>query len=78
MKSKVVELSISVNHSAFVVAGGYVLTMGDNKEAQLGLGHTKDATGEPSLVNKITDKFATVKISLLMIFNMKLLLFGRG
>lgn len=51
---------MSSNHSAFVIVGGYVLTMGDNKEGQLGLGHTKDAANEPSIVKKITDKFVTV------------------
>lgn len=50
-----------MNHSAFLVVGGYVLTMGDNKEAALGLGHKKDAASEPSVVKKIADKFATVK-----------------
>lgn len=38
------------------------MTMGDNKEAQLGLGHTKNADIEPSLVKKISDKFVTVII----------------
>lgn len=61
MKKKVVDLSVSVNHSAFIVASGYLLTMGDNKEAQLGLGHTKNATKEPSLVRKILDKFVMVR-----------------
>lgn len=60
MKKKVVDLSVSTNHSSFVIAGGYVLTMGDNKEGQLGLGHTKDAVSEPSVVKKIADKFVTV------------------
>jgi alpha-tubulin suppressor-like RCC1 family protein len=60
LKKKVLDLSISTNHSAFVIAGGYVLTMGDNKEGQLGLGHTKDAVNEPSVVKKITDKFVMV------------------
>lgn len=60
LKKKVVDLSVSSNHSAFVIVGGYVLTMGDNKEGQLGLGHTKDAANEPSIVKKITDKFVTV------------------
>lgn len=62
MKKKVIELSVSLNHSAFVVAGGYVLTMGDNKDGQLGLGHTKHAISEPSIVRKIGDKFVTVKM----------------
>lgn len=61
MKKKVVDLSVSQNHSAFIVSGGYVLTMGDNKEGQLGLGHTNDAPTEPSVVKKITDKFVTVR-----------------
>lgn len=61
MKKKVVDLSVSLNHSAFTVAGGYVLTIGDNKEAQLGLGHTKNAVGEPSVVKKISDKFINVR-----------------
>jgi alpha-tubulin suppressor-like RCC1 family protein len=60
LKKKVVDLSVSQSHSAFTVAGGYVLTMGDNKEGQLGLGHTKDTVGEPSIVKKIADKFVTV------------------
>lgn len=60
LKKKVLDLSISTNHAAFVIAGGYVLTMGDNKEGQLGLGHTKDAVNEPSVVKKITDKFVLV------------------
>lgn len=51
---------MSLNHSAFLIAGGYVVTMGDNKEAQLGLGHTKDAASEPTVVKKVTDKFVTV------------------
>lgn len=51
-----------MNHSAFVVAGGYVMTIGDNKEGQLGLGHTKDASVQPSIVKKISDKFVTVNI----------------
>jgi Regulator of chromosome condensation (RCC1) repeat len=53
-------LSISINHSAFVVVGGYLLTMGDNKEGQLGLGHTKDAIHEPTIVKKLMNKFVTV------------------
>lgn len=61
LKKKVIDLSVSMNHSAFLVAGGYILTMGDNKEAQLGLGHKKDSASEPSVVKKITDKFVTVK-----------------
>lgn len=61
MKKKVIDLSVSSNHSAFLVIGGYVLTMGDNKEAQLGLGHKKDAANEPSVVKKITEKFVTVE-----------------
>lgn len=62
MKKKVVDLSVSTDHSAFIVAGGFLLTMGDNREAQLGIGHTKSAIREPSLVKKIADKFVTVKM----------------
>lgn len=62
LKKKVIDLSVSVNHSAFVVAGGYVMTIGDNKEGQLGLGHTKDSSVQPSIVKKISDKFVTVNI----------------
>lgn len=39
-----------------------MVTMGDNKEAQLGLGHTKDSISEPCFVKKISDKYVTVKI----------------
>lgn len=59
LKKKVVDLSVSLNHAAFLIAGGYVVTMGDNKEAQLGLGHTKDATSQPTVVKKVADKFVT-------------------
>lgn len=55
-----IDLSVSSNHSAFVVAGGYVVTIGDNQEAQLGLGHNKDSFASPQVVKKITDKFVTV------------------
>ena len=61
LKKKVVDLDVAQNHSAFITAGGYLLTMGDNKEGQLGLGHTKDAISEPSVVKKIADKFVTVR-----------------
>lgn len=61
LKKKVVELSVSANHSAFVVAGGYLFTMGDNKEGQLGLGHTRNDNIEPTFVKKISDKFVTVR-----------------
>ena len=60
MKKKVVSFDVSANHAAFLLVGGYVMTMGDNKEGQLGLGHTKDAPFEPSLVKGIKDKFVTV------------------
>lgn len=60
LKRKVIDVSVSVNHSAFVVAGGYVLTMGDNKEGQLGLGHTKEVKTFPSFVKKLSSRYVTV------------------
>jgi alpha-tubulin suppressor-like RCC1 family protein len=60
LKKKVLDLSVSVNHAAFVVSGGYVFTLGDNSEGQLGLGHKKDAASQPSVVKKLFDKFVQV------------------
>ena len=57
---EVVDLSVSVNHSAFVVAGGYLITLGKNSEGQLGLGHKKDASSQMTVVKKVQDKFITV------------------
>jgi alpha-tubulin suppressor-like RCC1 family protein len=62
LKRKVIDLSVSVNHSAFVMAGGYVMTIGDNKHGQLGLGHTKEVKSFPSLIKKLSTKYVTVKI----------------
>jgi NIMA (never in mitosis gene a)-related kinase 8 len=60
LKNKVIDVSVSLNHSAFVVAGGYVMTIGDNKQGQLGLGHTKEVRTFPSFVKKLSTKYITV------------------
>lgn len=38
------------------------MTMGDNAEGQLGLGHKKEASNQPVVVNSISDKFIMVSL----------------
>lgn len=61
IKNRVVDFSISSHHSAFVVDGGYVMTIGDNKEGQLGLGHSKDVKKNPSFIKKLSTKYIRVR-----------------
>ena len=61
-KKKVLDFSVSDNHSAFIIEGGYVTTMGSNSEGQSGLGHNKPSQLLPTIVRKIADKFITVRI----------------
>lgn len=61
IKRKVVDLSIATNHSAYVLDGGYVLTIGDNKDGQLGQGHTKRLKNS-AVVKKLSTKYITVSI----------------
>lgn len=57
---EVTDLSVSVNHSAFVAAGGYLFSLGDNSLGQRGLGHKKDTSSQLTVVKKVHDKFITV------------------
>lgn len=66
MKKNVMDISISVKHSAFVIGGGYVLTFGDNSEGQLGVGHKKDILLQPVVAKKISERF--IHVSLLKSF----------
>lgn len=61
-KKKVLDFSVSENHSAFIIEGGYVITMGSNSEGQSGLGHIKPTQFLPTFVRKIADKYITVSI----------------
>lgn len=63
IKKKIVDVSVAINHAAFVVAGGYVITLGDNTYGQLGLGNTKDSNNEITVVSKVADKFVTVRMT---------------
>lgn len=56
------DFSISDSHSAFIIEGGYVTTMGNNSEGQSGLGHNKPSQFVPTFVKKIADKFISVSI----------------
>lgn len=61
-KKKVLDFSVSDDHSAFIIEGGYVTTMGSNSEGQSGLGHNKQSQFLPTFVKKIAEKFITVSI----------------
>lgn len=61
IKKEVIDFSIAVNHSAYVLAGGYLLTIGDNKNGQHGIGHTKQLNS-PTLLKTLTPKYIKVKI----------------
>uniref|UniRef100_A0A1B0CS11 non-specific serine/threonine protein kinase n=1 Tax=Lutzomyia longipalpis TaxID=7200 RepID=A0A1B0CS11_LUTLO len=54
---KVTDLSVSEEHSAFILEGGYVITLGDNFYGQRGLGHNKCAPEAANLVTGIKSKF---------------------
>lgn len=60
MKKKVMQLSVSAKHAAFVISGGYVLTYGDNSDGQLGVGHGKEVSSQPVVAKKISEKFIFV------------------
>ena len=62
---KVKAVSLSTNHSAVLTECGHVLTMGSNKEAQLG--HTKSY---PFCVKAMEDKFASVSMHCDRLFKM--------
>ncbi|CAG9804191.1 unnamed protein product [Chironomus riparius] len=57
IKKKVMDLSVSTKHSAFVISGGYILSFGDNSDAQLCVGHKKDITSQPVVAKKISERF---------------------
>lgn len=63
IKRKVADLSIATNHSAYVLDGGYVLTIGDNKDGQLGQGHTTRLKNS-ALVKKLSTKYITVSVGI--------------
>lgn len=65
IKRKVVDLSIANNHSAYVLDGGYVLTLGDNRDGQLGQGHTKRLKNS-TVVNKLSTKYITVRVDIIL------------
>ncbi|GAB0091038.1 serine/threonine-protein kinase Nek8 [Sergentomyia squamirostris] len=54
---KVVDLSVAEDHSAFILEGGYVITLGDNVYGQRGLGHARCPPESPNLVTGIKSKF---------------------
>jgi len=54
------DLSVSTKHSAFVISGGYILSFGDNSEAQLCVGHKKEMTSQPVVAKKISERFIHV------------------
>ncbi|CAO1402354.1 unnamed protein product [Diamesa serratosioi] len=58
-KKRVLDFSVSDNHSAFIIEGGYVITIGSNSEGQSGLGHNKQSELIPKTVTKIADKYIT-------------------
>lgn len=62
-KKKVLDFSVSDNHSAFIIEGGYVITLGSNSEGQSGLGHNKPSQFLPTVVKKVADKIITVSIN---------------
>ncbi|KAJ6641121.1 E3 ubiquitin-protein ligase HERC2, partial [Pseudolycoriella hygida] len=53
---KVLDISVSSNHSIFLIEGGYVLTTGKNNYGQRGLGHC-NVISVPTLVTGIKDKY---------------------
>lgn len=57
---KVVEVSVTIAHSAFLIEGGYVVTLGKNDSGQRGLGHCR-LTETATMVTGIRDRFITVK-----------------
>lgn len=52
-------VSLGANYSAFIVEGGYVLTLGDNTHGQRGLGHTSRVI-QPTLVTGIKERYISV------------------
>lgn len=60
MNKKVISVSLSVNYSAYIIEGGYVLTLGDNTHGQRGLGHTSRII-QPTLVTGIKERYISVK-----------------
>lgn len=46
--------------TAFLMLGGYVLTIGRNAEGQRGLGHCDDVAPGATLVTRIQDKYIMV------------------
>lgn len=51
--------SFSFTHSVFLVEGGYVYTMGRNKEGQRGIRHCKPVE-QPTLVEAIRARYIVV------------------
>lgn len=52
-------MSLGANYCAFIVEGGYVLTLGENTYGQRGLGHTS-RVNQPTLVTGIKERYITV------------------
>ncbi|CAD7092523.1 unnamed protein product [Hermetia illucens] len=55
INKKVIDISLASSHSAFLIDGGYVVTMGNNADGQRGLGHCKAVKG-PTIVTGIIHK----------------------
>uniref|UniRef100_A0A1B0DJM5 non-specific serine/threonine protein kinase n=1 Tax=Phlebotomus papatasi TaxID=29031 RepID=A0A1B0DJM5_PHLPP len=54
---RVVDLSVAEEHTAFILEGGYVVTLGDNFYGQRGLGHNRSPPESANLVTGIKSKF---------------------
>ena len=55
IKHRVYSISLGRTHSAFVIEDGKVITSGNNREAQLGLGHGRPSF-RPRLVQKLAEQ----------------------
>lgn len=61
IKKRIFDFSVAENHSAFVVEGGYLMTIGDNQEGQLGVGHSRKVKNFPSFIKKLSSKYIKVR-----------------
>lgn len=56
---KIVDVSVSTNHAAFLIEGGYLISTGSNEYGQRGVGHC-NPIAVPTMVTGIKDRFIKV------------------
>ncbi|XP_062550028.1 serine/threonine-protein kinase Nek8 [Armigeres subalbatus] len=58
VNEKIIDVSVAETFGAYLIDGGYVITAGDNRNGQRGLGQT-DETGDPTLLKNLLPRFIT-------------------